>query len=195
MPVTKKTAAKPAAKKTAAKPAITKKATSKAAAPSAAKKATAKSAAKKVAPTPEKVGGEITVTGNKILQTLQKEFSKKFEYLIICFIIDEDRGKNVNVKCIDTTKRISEVRKKVSDKEMSLHGRSKVQTIEDFFWKELGIACQIGISKYNGHDYYFPISDTFNNGTLTAANEWAKNSGCAKVTPAVVANACKNLIF
>ena len=104
-----------------------------------------KPAAKKPAAPAPKVGGEISVNGNKLMKTLQKEFSKKFQYLTLCFIIDADRGKCVNVKGINTDKRLSEVRKKFSNAEISLHGRTKVQNIENYFWNELGIAVQIGI--------------------------------------------------
>lgn len=178
MAVTKK----PAAKK-AAKPA-------KKAAP--AKKASAKKPAKKVEE--KKVGGEITVNGNKIMKTLQKEFSKKFNYLTLCFIIDADREKCVNVKGINTDKRLSEVRKKFSNEEISLHGRTKVGNIESYFWKELGIACQIGICNYSGHAHYFPIG-SFNGMTLTAANDWAKSVGCKKVTDTEIAQISRGTIF
>lgn len=180
MAVTKKTTtkktttAKPAAKKTVAKP-TTKKTT-------ATKATVAKSST------------EITVNGNKIMKTLQKEFSKKFEYLILCFIIDADRGKLVNVKCINTNKRLADVRKKVSSAEISIHGRTKISSIENYFWKELGIACQIGICNYSGHKYYFPIG-SFNDKTLTAANTWAKEGGCSKVTTADIDKISSGNIF
>ena len=183
MPPVKKTAAKPAAKKTAAKPA----------AKPAAKKTAPKAAPKKAAPAP-KAGGEITVNGNKIVKTLQKEFSKKFEYLTLCFIVDADKDKCVNVRGINTDKRLSEVRKKVSNKELSIHGRSMVKTIEEFFWKELGIACQIGICGYLGHAHYFRLGD-FNTMSLTAANEWAKSAGCKKVGITEINQICCGSIF
>lgn len=188
-PVAKKTTtAKPAAKKsTTAKKTTTTKATA------AKKTATAKPAAKKVAA--PKAGGEISVNGNKIIQTVQKEFSKKFEYLTLCFIVDADRGKSVNVRGINTTKRISEVRKKVSTKEISIHGRTKIQNIEDYFWKELGIACQVGICNYSGHSHYFPIGSWFNEKSLTQANEWAKEAGCKKVGTAEIEQICSGTIF
>ena len=179
----KTTAAKPAAKKTTA------------AKPTAKKTTATKPAAKKTAAPAPKAGGEITVNGNKIIQTVQKEFSKKFEYLTLCFIVDADRGKCVNVKGINTAKRISEVRKKAAEKDLSIHGRVKVQNLEDYFWKELGIACQVGICGYNGHKHYFPIGDFFNGGSLTAANEWAKNAGCKKVGAAEIKEICSGLIF
>lgn len=181
MAVAKKTAKKPAAKKT----------TAKKAAPT--KKASAKKATAKAAPAP-KAGGEITVNGNKIMKTLQREFSKKFNYLTLCFIVDADREKIVNVRGINTDKRLSEVRKKVSNEEISLHGRTKVGNIEKYFWTELGIACQIGICNYNGHAHYFPIG-SFNGLTLTAANDWAKSVGCNKVTDKEIAQISRGTIF
>lgn len=198
---TKKTTAKKATS-TTKKATTAKKTTTKAAAKPAAKKTTTKTAAAKTTvkkaaaakPAP-KVGGEITVNGNKIIQTVQKEFSKKFEYLTLCFIVDEDRGKFVNVRGINTARRISEVRKKISTKEISIHGRTKVQNIEDYFWKELGIACQIGVCNYNGHANYFPIGDFFNGGSLTSANEWAKNAGCKKVGAEEIKKICSGSIF
>lgn len=170
-----------------------KKTTTTKATAAAKKTTTAKPAAKKVAA--PKAGGEISVNGNKIIQTVQKEFSKKFEYLTLCFIVDADRGKSVNVRGINTTKRISEVRKKVSTKEISIHGRTKIQNIEDYFWKELGIACQVGICNYSGHSHYFPISSWFNEKSLTQANEWAKEAGCKKVGTAEIKQICSGTIF
>lgn len=195
----KTTTAKPAAKKTTAtKPAtktVAKKATATkpATKPATAKKTTAAKPVAKAAPA--KVGGEITVNGNKIVRTLQKEFSKKFEYLTLCFIVDENRFKIVNVRGINTTKRLSEVRKKISNEEISIHGRTKVVNIEKYFWNELGIACQIGICNYNGHAHYFPIGDWFNQKSLTAANEWAKSQGCKKVGSTELAQISGGSIF
>ena len=191
MPPVKKTTAKPAAKKTAAKPAAKKTTAAK----PAVKKTTSKPAAKAAPKPAPKSGGEITVNGNKIVKTLQKEFSKKFEYLTLCFIVDADRDKCVNVRGINTDKRLSEVRKKASSKELSIHGRSMVKTVENFFWEELGIACQIGVCGYNGHANYFFISDWFNGKSLTAANDYAKEAGCKKVTAADIKRICSGSIF
>lgn len=160
----------------------------------AAKKTTTAAKKTTAAKPAAKTGGEITVSGNKLMKTLQSQFSKKFEYLLLCFIVDADRTKSVNVKCINTAKTISAARKKPSDKELSMHGRSKVQSIEDFFWKELGIACQIGISNYLGHTLYFPIG-SFNEMTLTAANEWAKKQGCNKISSDIINKASTGHVF
>lgn len=196
----KKTAA--AAKKSAAtaKKATTtvKKTTTAAKKTTTAVKKTTTAAKKTVVTKPaaaSKIGGEISVNGNKIMKTLQKEFSNKFEYLTLCFIVDADREKSVNVRGINTDKRLSEVRKKVSTAEISIHGRTKVKNIEDYFWKELGIACQIGICNYNNHSHYFPIGDWFNSKSLTQANDWAKENGCSKVGKTQIDQICRGTIF
>ena len=195
-----KTTKKTVAKKSTTTKTATKKTTAKktTATKTVAKKTAAKPAVKKTTPKkvvePTKIGGEITVNGNKLMKTLQKEFSDKFEYLTLCFIIDADRQKSVNVKGINTNKRLSEVRKKNSNEEISLHGRTKVENIEKYFWDELGIAVQIGICNYSGHKHYFPIG-TFNSMTLTAANEWAKNNGCKKVGATELKQICSGTIF
>lgn len=194
MAVTKKTTTKTAAKKTTTAKPTAKKPAAKTVAKKAAPKAAAKPAPKTAAKPAPKTGGEITVNGNKIMKTLQKEFSKKFEYLTLCFIVDADKDKCVNVKGINTDRRLSEVRKKVSNKELSIHGRSMVKTVESFFWEELGIACQIGICNYMGHAHYFRLGD-FNTMSLTAANQWAKEAGCKKVGSTEIAQICGGTIF
>lgn len=142
----------------------------------------------------EKTSTGITVNGNKVMRTLQKEFSKKFTYLTLCFIVDADRTKSCNVRGIDTSKRLSEVRKKVSTEEISIHGRVKVGNIEKYFWEQLGIACQVGICNYNGHKHYFPLG-SFNDLSLTQANEQAKSWGCTEVGATELDEICKGCIF
>ena len=82
----KKPAAKPAAKKTTATKPAAKKTT--AAKPAAKKTTAAKPAAKKTTTTakPAVKSTEISVTGNKKIDTLRKEFNKKFPYLRLEYI-------------------------------------------------------------------------------------------------------------
>lgn len=122
---------------------------------------------------------EITVNGRKLLRTLQNEFSEKYEYLFLAFIVDEDRGKSVNVKSLKTDVKIVDARKQFSNKEISLNGKSLIKNMEKYFWEELGIAVQIAVKDYKGHEFYFPIGDYFNCLSLTKANNWAKESGCS----------------
>ncbi len=123
----------------------------------------------------------ITVNGQKKLATLQKEFSEKFEYLFIAFIVSEDHHKSVNVRSLDTNQRIADVRVKFSNNDLSLNGRTMVKNMEKKFLEDLGIACQIAVQNYNGHKIYFPIGDFFNQLSLTKANEWAQTNGCTKI--------------
>jgi hypothetical protein len=140
------------------------------------------------------MANEISVHGRKKMSTLQREFSEKFEYLTLCFIIDADRNKSCNVKGIDTSKSLAETRKKNSQEEISIHGRTMVKNIENYFWEKLGIACQIGICNYDGHKHYFPLGG-FNNLSLTQANKWAQERGCKKVTANEISEISRGLIF
>lgn len=137
---------------------------------------------------------EISVHGRKLMKTLQKEFSEKFEYLTLCFIVDADREKNCNVRGIDTSKSLADTRKKFSNEEISIHGRTMVKTLENYFWEQLGIACQVGVCNYSGHKHYFPIG-SFNDKSLTQANNWAEANGCTKVGKEEIEEICKGSIF
>lgn len=123
----------------------------------------------------------ISVNGQKKLATLQREFSKKFEYLFLAFIVTEDHHKSVNVRSLNTNQRIADVRIKFSNEDLTLNGRTMVKNMEKRFFEDLGIACQIAIQNYNGHTYYFPIGSFFNELSLTKANEWAEKNGCTKI--------------
>ncbi|MCQ2235173.1 MAG: hypothetical protein MJZ24_10605 [Paludibacteraceae bacterium] len=136
----------------------------------------------------------ISVNGNKLMKTIQSEFSAKFKYLTLCFIVDEDRTKSCDVKCIDTSKRLSEVRKKVASEDISIHGRVKVGNIENYFWKELGIAVQVGVCNYSGHKHYFPLG-SFNDLSLTQANEQAKSWGCKEVGATELKEICNGRVY
>jgi hypothetical protein len=127
------------------------------------------------------MGKELTVNGRKLLKTLQKEFSKKYKFLFLAFIEDEDRGKTVNVKSLDTSLTIKEARKQFSNEEISLTGSKVVRNMEKYFWKELGIAVQIAVKDYDGNKYYFPIGDYFNKLSLTKANQWAERNNCSEI--------------
>lgn len=125
---------------------------------------------------------EITVNGRKLLRTLQHEFSEKYEYLFLAFIVDEDRGKSVNVKSLKTDVKIIDARKQFSNKEISLNGKTLIKNMEKYFWEELGISVQIAVKNYKEHELYFPIGDYFNGLSLTKANIWAKDNGCLTIS-------------
>ena len=117
---TKKTTTKPAAKKaTTAKPA-TKKATT---AKPAVKKATT---TKATATT--KSATEITVSGNKKIETLQKEFNKKFPYIRLGLFYSYARqqvAKGETITGIDGSKTLASVRRADSGGSISISGNKK----------------------------------------------------------------------
>lgn len=116
MAVQKKTAAKPAAKKTT---------TAKTTAKKTATKTTAKPAAKPAAKPVVKKTTEISVTGNKKIGTLMKEFNKKFPYLrlgIFYSYAREQVAKGETIFNIDTDKTLASVRRADSGGDISISG-------------------------------------------------------------------------
>lgn len=127
------------------------------------------------------MANSVSVNGRKKVSTLQKEFSDKFQFLFIAFIKPEDRNLEVNVRSLDNSKTLAELRTKFSNETLTLNGKTLVKNIEKYFWDNLGLACQIAVHNYKGKILYFPIGDFFNGLSLTKANEWAETQGCSKV--------------
>ena len=142
MAVTKK----PAAKKPAAKKAAPAK---KTAAKPAAKKTTAKPAAKPVVKkaAPAKTSTtELSVTGNKKIGTLMKEFNKKFPYLRlkICYSYARQAvAKGESISGIDPDKTLASVRRADSGGDISISGNKKIKSLEKEFDTFFGLYAQV----------------------------------------------------
>ena len=188
-PAKKTTAAKPAAKKaTTAKPAAKKTATVKpaakkasAAAKPAVKKTTtaAKPAAKKAAPV--KTAVELSVTGNKKIGTLMKEFNKQFPYLRlkICYSYARQAvAKGESISGIDVDKTLASVRRADSGGDISIGGNKKIKTLEKEFDKVFGLYAQVCYTEKDGHRYY--TSGSADEMTLAAFNKKCEADGCKK---------------
>ena len=178
---TKKTASKPAAKKTtAAKPAA-KKAT---AAKPAAKKttSTAKPAAKKTTTAkPVVKSTEISVTGNKKIDTLRKEFNKKFPYLRLGIFYSYARqqvAKGEAITPIDGSKTLASVRRADSGGDISISGNKKIKSLEKEFDTVFGLYCQVCYTEGDGHRYY--TSGSNDEKTLASFNAECEKNGCKK---------------
>lgn len=172
----KTTTAKPAAKKPAAKPAAKKTAT-KAAVKPAAKKVTAKPAAK-----PEvKKATEISVTGNKKIETLKKEFNKKFPYLrlgIFYSYAREQVAKGESITPIPGDKTLASVRRANSGGDISISGNKKIKSLEKEFDTVFGLYCQICYTEGDGSRYY--TSGSRDEMTLSSFNAQCEKDGCKK---------------
>lgn len=171
MAVTKKTTTKkttkPAAKKTTAKPA-TKKAT------------TAKPTVKK-ATTTTKSSTEITVNGNKKIDTLKKEFNKKFPYLQLAIGYSYTRSavaKGETLTQIPGDKTLASVRRADSGGTISISGNKKIKSLEKEFDTVFGLYCQVCYYSPEGNGYY--TSGSTDDMTLSAFNAACEKRGCPK---------------
>ena len=178
---TKKTTSKPAAKnattakKAAAKPAVKKTTTAK---PAAKKTTTAKPAAKKVT-APKTV--EISVTGNKKIDTLCKEFNKKFPYLRLGIYYSYARqqvAKGESITRIDGSKTLASVRRADSGGDISISGNKKIKSLEKEFDTVFGLYAQVCYTTKEGNRYY--TSGSSDDKTLASFNAECEKNGCKK---------------
>ena len=170
----KTTTAKPAAKKTTAKPAAKK--TTTAAKPTAKKTTTAKPAAK-----PAAKATEISVTGNKKIGTLRKEFNKKFPFIrlgIFYSYAREQVAKGESITNIDVDKILASVRRADSGGDISISGNKKIKTLEKEFDTVFGLYAQVCYTTAEGKRHYTSGSD--DEMTLSAFNELCEKNGCKK---------------
>lgn len=163
----KKTAAKPAAKKSAAKPAakpVVKKATT----------------AKKAAPA-KTATSELSVTGNKKIGTLMKEFNSKFPYLRlkICYSYARQAvAKGESISGIDPDKTLASVRRADSGGDISISGNKKIKSLEKEFDTVFGLYAQVCFTESDGHRYY--TSGSNDEKTLASFNAECEKNGCKK---------------
>ena len=164
---TKKTTTK---KTTAAKPTVKKTTTAK---PAAKKTTTAKPAAAK--------STEISVTGNKKIDTLRKEFNKKFPYLRLGIFYSYARqqvAKGESITPIDGSKTLASVRRADSGGDISISGNKKIKSLEKEFDTVFGLYCQICYTEGDGHRYY--TSGSSDEKTLASFNAECEKNGCKK---------------
>lgn len=152
----KTTTVKPAAKKT-----------------TAAKPATAKPAVKK--------SNEISVSGNKKIDTLCKEFNAKFPYLrlgIYYSYAREQVAKGESITRIDGSKTLASVRRADSGGDISISGNKKIKSLEKEFDTVFGLYCQICYTEGDNHRYY--TSGSNDEKTLASFNAECEKNGCKK---------------
>ena len=163
----KTTAAKPAAKKTTSTKLATKKNT------------VAKPAVKKA--TSMKTAVELSVTGNKKIGTLMKEFNKQFPYLRlkICYSYARQAvAKGESISGIDVDKTLASVRRGDSSGDISISGNKKIKTLEKEFDTAFGLYAQVCYTAKDGHRYY--TSGSADEMTLAAFNKKCESDRCQK---------------
>lgn len=123
----------------------------------------------------------ISVSGNKKIATLQKDFNEQFPYLHICIAYSyarDDVKKGGSIRNIPGDKTIASVRRGEGKGTISIAGNKRVSSLETEFDKVFGLYCQVCYTKKDGHAYY--TSGSSDSMTLCALNEWAKKNGCKK---------------
>lgn len=175
----KKTAAKTATK-TTAKPVSTRATKT---ATSAITKSITQSVLSSLLKTPSKpaASSELSVTGNKKIGTLMKEFNKKFPYLRLGIYYSYARQavkKGESIKIIDVDKTLASVRRADSGGDISISGNKKIKSLEKEFDTVFGLYCQVCYTEKDGHRYY--TSGSTDEKTLAAFNAECEKNGCKK---------------
>lgn len=141
----------------------------------ASAKTSVKSVAKKTTTT------ELSVTGNKKIETLCKEFNKKFPYLRLGIFYSYARqqvAKGEFIMPIDYSKTLASVRRANSGGDISISGNKKIKSLEKEFDTVFGLYCQVCYTTSDGHRYY--TSGLSDEKTLSAFNEECKQRNCKK---------------
>ncbi len=173
-------------KKTTTKTATAKKATAKkttAAKPAAKTTATKTPADKKTTTASKSTTSttELSVTGNKKIDTLRKEFNKKFPYLrlgIYYSYAREQVKKGETITAIPGDKTLASVRRADSGGDISISGNKKIKSLEKEFDTVFGLYCQICYTEGDGRRYY--TSGSTDEKTLAAFNAECEKNKCKK---------------
>ena len=157
-------------KKCATKTTATKKCATKA---TATKKCATKATAPKAT--------EISVTGNKKIETLRKEFNKKFPYLRLGIFYSYARQQvamGESITPIPGDKTLASVRRADSGGSISISGNKKIKSLEKEFDTVFGLYCQICYTEGDGDRYY--TSGAADEKTLASFNAECEANGCKK---------------
>ena len=170
MAITKKTTTKKATTKTPAKKTTTVKKTT-----------AAKPATKKTTTTVAKTSTEITVNGNKKIETLRKDFNKKFPYLNLAIGYSYAReavAKGESMPLVPADKTLASVRRADSGGSISISGNKKIKSLEKEFDTVFGLYCQVCYTSAEGNRYY--TSGSNDEKTLAAFNAECEKNKCKK---------------
>ena len=124
---------------------------------------------------------EISVNGNKKIDTLMKEFNKKFPYLRLGIFYSYARNqvaKGERITQIDGSKTLASVRRADSGGDISISGNKKIKSLEKEFDTVFGLYCQVCYTAKDGQRYY--TSGSTDEMTLSAFNKQCEANGCKK---------------
>lgn len=123
----------------------------------------------------------ISVTGNKKVETLVKEFNKKYPYIRLGIFPMEAKAIVANggtITQVDYSKTIAAVRTKVAPGDVTITGNKQVKTLEKEFEQIFGLYAQVCYTTKEGRRYY--TSGSADTMTLKAFNKKCEADGCKK---------------
>ena len=124
-----------------------------------------------------KKSNEISVNGNKKIDTLRKEFNKQFPYLRLGLYYSYMRNEKTKIP-LSGDKTLASVRRADSGGDISIAGNKKIKTLEQEFDKVFGLYAQVCYTTAEGNRYYTSGSD--DDKTLSAFNAECEKKGCKK---------------
>lgn len=119
---------------------------------------------------------EISVTGNKKIATLQKEFNKQFPYLCLCLFDESQRNESRKYQ-LNGDKTLASVRRKDTGGTISIAGNKKIKTLEAEFDKVFGLYAEVCYTDANGSYYTRGSND---DKTISSFNAECEKNGCKK---------------
>lgn len=124
---------------------------------------------------------ELKVTGNKKIETLCKEFNKKFPYLRLGIFYSYARKSVASgdvIKPIEGSKTLASVRRADSGGDISVSGNKKVKSLEKEFDTAFGLYAQVCFTESDGGRYY--SSGAYDDMTLSGLNSYGEKNGWKK---------------
>lgn len=122
----------------------------------------------------------ISVTGNKKVETLKKEFTKKYPYLkiLVCPMSEKEKGdKGLRIAQVDYKLTIANVRTKVAPGTITITGNKLVKTLEKEFEDIFGLYVQVAHTLEDGRCMYSTLRSGSDNMTLSAYNKDREEKG------------------
>lgn len=120
---------------------------------------------------------EISVSGNKKIATLKKEFNKQFPYLRLSIYDPSMRSASTKIP-LSGDKTLASVRTKDTGGTISIAGNKKIKTLEAEFDKVFGLYAQVCYTEADGSRYY--TSGAADDKTIFSFNAECEKKGCKK---------------
>ena len=123
---------------------------------------------------------DISISGNKMVKTIQSEFTKKFPFLRISIYPASEKTKSPKTGFGGDT-RIADVRRKGTVGDISISGNKLVRTLEREFETVYGLYAEVCYTDKDGGRFF--TGATFDAMTLSALNTHGSNAGWKKGVP------------